>query len=204
MKNPPTYPTIIKETKHWIVVNKPAGMVVEGTKAGSPTIQSFLYDYLHQTEKKPYVGTVHRLDRVTTGVVLLAKKKSALKLINEQFQKGIIKKSYLALSDKAPDQKEDLLTHYLFQDRELKKAIVTKATYPKTRECKLKYQHIANSDMGYHLFQVDLLTGRYHQIRAQLADIHCPIVGDEKYGSCLLYTSPSPRDRTRSRMPSSA
>ncbi len=187
MTNPPIHPTIIKETKHWVVVNKPAGMVVEGAKSGSPTVQSFIADHLQQTEKKPYVGIVHRLDRVTTGLVLLAKKKGALKLINEQFQKGVIKKSYLALSDKEPEQKEALLTHYLSQERDLKKTIVRDANYPKAKKCRLKYQQLASSDMGYHLFKVDLLTGRYHQIRAQLADIHCPIVGDEKYGSVAAY-----------------
>jgi len=73
------------------------------------------------------------------------------------------------------------------QDRELKKAIVRNPDYPKARKCRLNYQQVDSSDMGYHLFMVDLLTGRYHQIRAQLADIGCPIVGDEKYGSVAAY-----------------
>ena len=179
--------SIIKETKNWIVVNKPAGMVVEGAKTGSPTVQSIIYEHLYQSQKKPYVGIVHRLDRVTTGVLLVAKKKSVLKLLNEQFQKRQIKKTYLALSDQQPSKRSDFLTHHLAQDRLTKKAIVHQQATPSTKECKLIYDYLERSDMGYHLFKVQLLTGRYHQIRAQLADIHCPIVGDEKYGSKAAY-----------------
>ena len=165
--------------------------------------RSLIFNYLNQKEKKPYTGMVHRLDRVTTGVLLIAKKKSILKELNEQFRVRQVKKTYLALSDQAPNQKEALLTHHLSQDRAQRKAILYDQPKADTKACRLEYQHLTNSDMGYHLFQVNLLTGKYHQIRAQLSSINCPIVGDEKY-SCLLYTSPSPRDATLSRMPSSA
>lgn len=183
----PTFPTILQETKHWLAVNKPAGMAVEGSKVGSPTVQSLIFNYLSQKEKKPYTGMVHRLDRVTTGVLLIAKKKSILKELNEQFRVRQVQKTYLALSDQAPTQEQLSLTHHLFQDKEKRKAILFNQPTKNTKECRLEYQYVAKSDMGYHLFQVNLLTGKYHQIRAQLSSINCPIVGDEKYDSKAAY-----------------
>jgi len=182
-----TTPTILKETKHWLAVNKPAGMAVEGSKVGSPTVQSLIFNYLSQKEKKPYTGMVHRLDRVTTGVLLIAKKKSILKELNELFRIRQIQKTYLALSDQAPKQEKSILVHHLLQDRDKRKAILFDHPKAGTKECRLEYQHLAHSDMGYHLFQVNLLTGKYHQIRAQLSNINCPIVGDEKYDSKAAY-----------------
>lgn len=166
-------------------------MAVEGSKIGSPTVQSLTYDYLAKTEKKPYVGIIHRLDRVTTGMLLVAKKKSALKLFNEIFRIRQIQKTYLALSDCQPLIPEATLRHYLFQDKELRKAILFDQEKAKTKECRLHYSHVANSDMGYTLFKVALLTGKYHQIRAQLSSIECPIIGDEKYGSKAVYYNQS-------------
>ena len=162
-------------------------MAVEGAKVGSPTIQSIVHNYLSETVKKPYVGIVHRLDRVTSGVVLVAKKKSALIALNEIFRERQIEKTYLAISDSAPDKPHALLSHHLLQDREKRMAILLDTPQTGTKECRLRYEYIKNSDMGYHLFKVALLTGKYHQIRAQLANINCPIVGDEKYGSKAAY-----------------
>jgi len=162
-------------------------MAVEGSKIGSPTVQSIVFDYLAAKEKKPYVGIVHRLDRVTTGVLLVAKKKSVLKALNEIFRVREIKKTYLALSDHKPKLQESILEHHLFQDKEKRKAILFDQAQKKTKTCRLQYTHIASSNMGYHLFKVALLTGKYHQIRAQLSSINCPIIGDEKYGSQAAY-----------------
>ena len=162
-------------------------MAVEGSKVGSPTVQSLVLEYLAKTEKKPYVGMVHRLDRVTTGVLLVAKKKSTLKLLSEYFRERQIQKTYLAISDHAPAIPEELLTHHLVQNKELRKALLFDQPQTKSKECRLRYQHIASSDMGYYLFKIALLTGKYHQIRAQLAAINCPIIGDEKYGSKAAY-----------------
>lgn len=162
-------------------------MAVEGSKIGSPTVQSLIFNYLSQKEKKPYTGMVHRLDRVTTGVLLIAKKKSILKELNEQFRIRLVQKTYLALSDQVPTQEKARLVHHLSQDRKQRKAVLFDHPKADTKECRLEYQHLGNSDMGYQLFQVNLLTGKYHQIRAQLSSINCPIVGDEKYGSKAAY-----------------
>jgi len=162
-------------------------MAVEGSKIGSPTVQSIVFNYIAEKEKKPYAGIVHRLDRVTTGVLVVAKKKSVLKELNEIFRLRQIKKTYLALSDQKPLLPTATLEHHLLQDKEKRKAILFDNAQTKTKVSRLVYEHIASSDMGYHLFKVDLLTGKYHQIRAQLSSINCPIVGDEKYGSKAAY-----------------
>lgn len=181
------HPPIIKETNDWLAVNKFSDMAVEGSKGGSPTVQSTIYDYLSKKKKKPYVGMVHRLDRVTSGVILIAKKKSVLLLLNEIFRERLIQKTYIALSDSAPTVPKALLEHHLLQDREKRKAILFDTPKAKTKACRLRYEYIQHSDMGYHLMKIELLTGKYHQIRAQLASINCPIVGDEKYGSKAAY-----------------
>lgn len=187
MTTSPIFPTILQETKHWLAVNKPAGMAVEGSKVGSPTVQSLIFNYLSSKEKKPYTGMVHRLDRVTTGVLLIAKKKSILKELNEQFRVRQVQKTYLALSDKSPLQPQARLVHHLTQDRTQRKAILFDEPKTGSKECRLEYQYLDSSDMGYHLLKINLLTGKYHQIRAQLSSINCPIVGDEKYGSKAAY-----------------
>ena len=181
------HPPIIKETKDWLAVNKFSDIAVEGSKGGSPTVQSTIYDYLAKKRKKPYVGMVHRLDRVTSGVILIAKKKSVLLLLNEIFRERQIQKTYIALSDVAPKIPKALLEHHLLQDRTERKAILFDSPQSKSKLCRLRYEYIQPSDMGYHLIKVALLTGKYHQIRAQLASINCPIVGDEKYGSKAAY-----------------
>ena len=181
------HPPIIQETNDWLAVNKHSDMAVEGTKGGSPTVQSTIYDYLSKKKKKPYVGMVHRLDRVTSGVILIAKKKSVLLLLNEIFRERQIQKTYIALSDSAPAVSKTLLEHHLLQDKEERKAILFDTPQAKSKACRLRYEYIQSSDMGYHLIKIALLTGKYHQIRAQLASIGCPIVGDEKYGSKAAY-----------------
>ncbi len=181
------HPPIIQETNDWLAVNKGSDMAVEGTKGGSPTVQSTIYDYLSKTKKKPYVGMVHRLDRVTSGVILIAKKKSILLLLNEIFRERQIQKTYLALSDSVPALPNALLEHHLLQDKDKRKAVLFDSPQAKTKACRLRYEYVQSSDMGYHLIKIALLTGKYHQIRAQLASIGCSIVGDEKYGSKAAY-----------------
>ena len=182
------HPPIIQETKDWLAVNKTSDMAVEGSKGGSPTVQSTIYDYLAEKHKKPFVGMVHRLDRVTSGVILIAKKKSVLRLLNEIFRERQIQKTYLALSDSAPIVPNALLEHHLLKDTEQRKAILFDTPQAKTKECRLRYEYLQQSDKDYHLMKIELLTGKYHQIRAQLASIGCPIVGDEKYGSTTAYS----------------
>ncbi len=182
------HPPIIQETKDWLAVNKTSDMAVEGSKGGSPTVQSTIYDYLAEKHKKPFVGMVHRLDRVTSGVILIAKKKSVLRLLNEIFRERQIQKTYIALSDSAPIIPKALLEHHLLKDTEQRKAILFDTPQAKTKECRLRYEYLQRSSKDYHLIKIELLTGKYHQIRAQLASIGCPIVGDEKYGSTIAYS----------------
>ena len=174
--------TILFENKHWLAVNKIPKLSVERSPFQEDTIESLVYDYLSKSYKNPYVGIVHRLDRVTTGVLLFAKRKSTLRKINEQFRNKLIKKTYLAIVEEAPPSPKDTLTNYLWKDRKNKKGMVHAAKTETAVESILHYQEIGQSNNG-HLLQVNPITGKFHQIRVQLSHIGCPILGDIKYGA---------------------
>ena len=178
--------SIIKETPGWLAVNKPAGIQVERNPFG-PSVESLAYAHLAKKKRNPYVGIVHRLDRVTTGVVLVAKKKGALKELNEQFRLRKVRKTYLAMVDKAPPQAEATLTHWLEKDQQEKRAQVVDTASGQGSECTLSYRQLWVDDNGRALLEVSPITGKYHQIRAQLAAIGCPIVGDLHYGAAEAY-----------------
>ena len=178
--------TIIKETPGWLAVNKPAGIQVERNPFG-PSVESLAYAHLAKKRGNPYVGIIHRLDRVTTGVVLVAKKKGALKELNEQFRLRKVRKTYLAMVDKAPPQAEATLTHWLEKDQQEKRAQVVDTASGQGSECTLSYRQLWVDDNGRALLEVSPITGKYHQIRAQLAAIGCPIVGDLHYGAAEAY-----------------
>ena len=182
MNNQPPTLTILFENKHWLAVNKIPKLSVERSPYGEPTIESLVFDYLSQSYKNPYVGIVHRLDRVTTGVLLFAKRKSTLRKINEQFRERKVKKHYLAIIEKAPEKKSDKLVNFLWKDRENKRGAVSKTKIKGSTECTLNYDIIGENEFGY-LLEVKPITGKYHQIRVQLSNIGCPILGDEKYGA---------------------
>lgn len=174
---------ILAETRGWLAVNKPAGLITERSPFESPTVESLVYDYLkaHSRRERPYLGIVHRLDRVTSGVLLLAKKKSVLKALNEQFRERRIRKTYLALVEQAPPSKQGELRHFLYKDQKSKKAIIYKEEVPGAFSVRLTYRLLQESPAGY-LLEIHPYTGKYHQIRAQLAFIGCPILGDARYG----------------------
>ena len=178
--------SIIKETPGWLAVNKPAGIQVERNPFG-PSVESLAYAHLAKKRGNPYVGIIHRLDRVTTGVVLVAKKKGALKELNEQFRLRKVRKTYLAMVDKAPPQAEATLTHWLEKDQQEKRAQVVDTASGQGSECTLSYRQLWVDDNGRALLEVSPITGKYHQIRAQLAAIGCPIVGDLHYGAAEAY-----------------
>ena len=173
---------IIKETPQYLAIQKPSGLIVEKNPYESPTIEDMALEYLQSSKPSAYLGIIHRLDRVTSGVLLLAKKKSALKAFNELFSRRQIQKKYLALVEKAPPKSRGKLIHWLEKDLKNKKAIVYNQAHKKAVKCELQYRLLERNVYGY-MVEIKPKTGKFHQIRAQFAAIGCPIVGDEKYGA---------------------
>ena len=177
---------VIAETNKWIAISKPAGIQVERNPFG-PSAESLTYDYLSSKYRNPFVGVVHRIDRPTSGLVLMAKKPNALKQFNRLFSQQKIGKQYLARVDEIPDSKTGILEHWLEKRLKEKMAWVHESEQADAKRCQLEYELLKTYDNGQALLLIRPITGRYHQIRAQLAAIDCPIVGDEKYGSTLPY-----------------
>ncbi|MFN7115815.1 MAG: RluA family pseudouridine synthase [Saprospiraceae bacterium] len=176
---------ILYESTWLLAVNKPAGVLVEKSPY-YPSVETWAENYVAQQSKKPFVGIVHRLDRPVSGVLLLAKKKAALKDLNEQFRLRTIQKTYLALVENEPPTPSGALLHWLKKDIINKKAIIYNNAVKQSEECRLDY-NIIEKKGAFYLLQITLHTGKFHQIRAQLAAIGCPIVGDEKYGAAHFY-----------------
>lgn len=174
--------SIIKETPGWLALSKPADMQVERNPFG-PSVESLAYAHLEKQKRRPFVGIVHRLDRVTTGAVIVAKKKSTLKQLNELFRLREVRKTYLAMVEKAPAQPEAKLIHWLKKGLREKRAQVVDQATPKAVECTLSYRLLQVGERGRALLEIRPLTGKYHQIRAQMAAIGSPIVGDTHYGA---------------------
>lgn len=166
---------ILKETNDWLVVFKPHGIIVEENPY-EISVESILKG------NYKYLGIVHRLDRVTSGVLLLAKKKSILKELNRQFSEKTIKKIYLALVENKPPKTKDVLIDYLYKDQKNKKSIVFNTKQEKCVEVRLKYEFVGEQNNSF-LLQIEPYTGKFHQIRVQLANINCPIVDDSKYNN---------------------
>jgi len=178
----PLHLPILFENKHWLAVNKIPKLSVERSPYGEPTIESLVFDHISKAYKNPYVGIIHRLDRVTTGVLLFAKRKSTLRKINEQFRNRVTKKTYLAIVENQPTKSKATLTNLLWKDRATRKGMVSPTKIKGSTECILSYEVIGQNEFGY-LLKVQPITGRFHQIRVQLSHIGCPILGDKKYGA---------------------
>jgi 23S rRNA-/tRNA-specific pseudouridylate synthase len=134
-------------------------------------------------DKNPYAQHLHRLDRVTSGIVLFTKQKEHLRNLSEQFAQRQVSKYYVALTNKEPKQNEGVLEHW--HRKEKKKAVLVPEGTEYAEKAKLEYTVKPNGD--YFLWSIQLHTGKYHQIRVQLASIECPILGDELYGSLMLH-----------------
>lgn len=176
---------VIYEDNHLIIVNKAVGEIVQGDKTGDKPLSEYVKDYIREKYSKPgnvFCGVVHRLDRPVSGIVVFARTSKALERMNRMFRDGEVHKTYWALVHGKPLQKEALLEDWLVSDGRMNKTFVTDQGAKDAKLSRLKYKTIAEGDR-YTLLEVTLLTGRKHQIRAQLANIGCPIKGDLKYGS---------------------
>jgi 23S rRNA pseudouridine1911/1915/1917 synthase len=177
---------IVNENNDYIVVNKMAGLISEKSPFEDCTVENQVHDHLLKRKPKPYVGVIHRLDRVTSGVLIFAKKKSILVEFNDLLSSRKIQKTYLAIVKNKPPKKKGNLINFLVKNKLEKRADIVLSKSKDSLECILSYQVIGKNDVGY-LLEIKPKTGRFHQIRAQLAHIGLPIIGDEKYGSDQEY-----------------
>ena len=177
---------VVHENNDYIVVNKMAGLISEKSPYEDCTVEDQVLDHLLKNKRKPYIGIIHRLDRVTSGVLILAKKKSILVEFNNLFSSRKVQKTYLAIVKNKPPNNKENLTNFLVKNNLEKRADIVQSKSKDSLECILSYQVIDKNDFGY-LLEIKPRTGRFHQIRAQLANIGLPIIGDEKYGSDQEY-----------------
>ncbi|MEO1513814.1 MAG: RNA pseudouridine synthase [Bacteroidota bacterium] len=168
---------VLYKNNQLIALHKPAGMAVQDDPSQDVSLMQLAEIYC-----KKKLRLIHRIDRPASGLVLFAKSASAAAALSEQFQNRSIQKHYLALTKNALPDKEGQLHHHLSKNSRNNKSIAHQEAGPQTKEAKLHYQWLGKSDF-YHLWQIELLTGRHHQIRAQLAAMDCPIKGDVKYGA---------------------
>lgn len=177
--------TIIYEDNHIIVVNKGASEIVQGDKTGDVPLSEKVKAYLKEKYQKPgnvFVGVTHRLDRPVSGLVVFAKTSKALSRLNEMFRVGDVHKVYWAIVKNEPKQPEAELQHWIVRNEKQNKSYAYDHEVKNGKKAVLKYRMIGRSD-NYSLLEVELMTGRHHQIRCQLSKIGCPIKGDLKYGS---------------------
>tara|TARA_R110000868_G_scaffold48399_2_gene157255 strand:+ start:169 stop:867 length:699 start_codon:yes stop_codon:yes gene_type:complete len=176
---------VLYEDNHLIAINKRAGDIVQGDKTGDTPLSEVVKHYIKTKHNKPgnvYLGVAHRLDRPTTGIVVFAKTSKALPRLNKLFAEKDAQKTYWAVVNKMPDKETDTLTHWLKRNPKQNKSYGHKKEVPDSKKAILDYKIIKRLDR-YFLLEIDLKTGRHHQIRAQLAAIGCVIKGDLKYGA---------------------
>ena len=176
---------VLFEDNHIIVVNKRPGDIVQGDKTGDLPLSEVVKQYIALKYNKPgavFLGVVHRLDRPTSGVVVFARTSKALSRLNKMFAARETKKTYWAMVKTSPDPLEGKLEHYLLRNPKQNKSYAHPKSVPDAKRAVLNYRTLAQSD-HYTLLEIDLETGRHHQIRAQLSAIGSPIKGDIKYGA---------------------
>lgn len=176
---------VIYEDNHIIIVNKTSSEIVQGDKTGDTPLSEIVKQYLKEKYNKQgnvYLGVTHRLDRPVSGIVVFAKTSKALLRLNDMFKNGEVKKTYWAIVKDCPKETEGELIHYLVRNEKQNKSYAYDKEVPNSKKAILNYKLIGRSQ-NYYLLEVDLKTGRHHQIRCQLAKMGCPIKGDLKYGA---------------------
>lgn len=176
---------VVYEDNHIIIVNKKAGEIVQGDKTGDTPLSEMVKEYIKEKYHKPgnvFCGVVHRIDRPVEGLVIFARTSKALERLNRMLRDGEIHKTYHALVEGKVTEDSGELENYLVSDGRINKTFITKAATPGAKLSKLRYRTLAVGDR-YSLLEINLLTGRKHQIRCQLSGIGHPIKGDLKYGS---------------------
>ena len=177
-------PEILYEDNHLIAVNKRSSDLSQGDKSGDNSLDAEIKKYLAERYNKPgdvFLGVVHRLDRPVSGVILYARTSKALARMNEMFRSSLVKKTYLAIVKEHPPENQEKIIHYLKRNEKQNKTYAHDREVKGSKEASLTYRIAGRSD-SYYLLEIELHTGRHHQIRAQLAAIGCPVKGDLKYG----------------------
>lgn len=176
---------ILFEDNHVIVINKRSGDITQGDKTGDTPLSEVVKEYIKENENKPgnvYLGVVHRLDRPTSGIVIFAKTSKALERLNKALRDKKIHKTYWAVTNKIDIPKQQTLVHHLIKNQKNNKSNVCKPNTQGAKEAILHYKLLKKLD-NFQLLEIELETGRHHQIRVQLSTLNCTIKGDLKYGA---------------------
>ena len=184
---------VVYEDNHIIIVNKQSGEIVQGDKTGDRPLSDIVKDYIKEKYQKPgavFLGVVHRLDRPVSGLVVFARTSKALTRLNKMFAEGEVHKTYWAIVKRSErlevrGERNDewhTLEHWLVRNEKQNKSYAYDHERPNAKKAVLTYRALSHSD-NYTLLEVNLMTGRHHQIRCQLAAMGCPIRGDLKYGA---------------------
>ena len=176
---------VLYEDNHIIIVYKEAGEIVQGDKTGDKPLSEIVKQWIKEKYQKPgnvFLGVVHRLDRPVAGLVIFAKTSKALTRLNDMFRNGDIHKTYWAIVTRPPMETEATLTDWLVRNERQNKSYAYNHQVPTAKKSILHYK-VINQSERYTLLEVNLMTGRHHQIRCQLSNMNCPIKGDLKYGA---------------------
>ncbi len=176
---------VVYEDNHIIIVSKSSGEIVQGDKTGDEPLSETVKKYIKEKYQKPgnvFLGVVHRLDRPVSGLVVFAKTSKALRRLNNMFRDGEVHKTYWAIVKNMPKETEATLTHWIVRNEKQNKSYAYDHEMKNSKKAVLKYKVMGHTD-HYSLLEVNLMTGRHHQIRCQLSKMGCPIKGDLKYGA---------------------